>query len=447
MMRHPKRWLLGWSAALLSACQVPVLSQAVLPSPAAVHSLAQLKAKPTPRRHVAIGFKSLPSDAALKTLFQGQPLTIKRILSQAHAVVVTLNQPGDKAMLAKLGKLPGVEYAEWEGIGSVLADVEAAGKGSKPVAGTNTGDPMSKDQWALDKMQVPAAWTLTKGSQDTVIAIVDTGIDLTHPDLRPKLVGGINITDPEQAPKDDFGHGTHVAGIAAAMVGNGVGIAGMAPAARLMPVKVNLPESGGLEEADVAGGVLWAANHGADVINLSLGFSDEDSEFRTLGRAIYYALQKKCVVVAAMGNGFKVSGANHEQFPAAWAQQRSLSNVIAVGATTPDDRRWEHADTGAWQSLAAPGYAILSTTPTYKVPMTGLKDADMGHDVQLNYGRMSGTSMATPYVSGLAALLLSRMSNHEPGLVKAKLMQSADRIGRSDVGVGRVNALAALKFL
>jgi subtilisin family serine protease len=306
---------------------------------------------------------------------------------------------------------------------------------------------MSGDQWALDTMQVPAAWTLTKGSPDTVIAIVDTGIDLHHPDLRPKLVGGINITAPQSAPKDDFGHGTHVAGIAAAMVGNGVGIAGMAPAARLMPVKVNLPESGGLEEADVADGILWAANHGADVINLSLGFADDETEFRTLGRAVHYALQKNCVVVAAMGNGFKSHGADYAQFPAGWAKQRSLGGIIAVGATTPDDRRWEHADTGSWQTLAAPGYAILSTTPTYPVAMTGLQDAAMGQDVQLNYGRMSGTSMATPYVAGLAALLLNRLGSHDPGLVKSKLMQSADRIGGADVGVGRLNALAALKLL
>jgi subtilisin family serine protease len=448
MARRSLIGMLGWAAALLTACQVPMPGPAAMSDQEPIRTLARLKANPTPHRQVAIGFKSLPADSALKTLFQGLPVTVKRVLSQTHVVVVTLKQPDDKALLAKLAKLPGVEYAEWEGVGSVLADLEASGKGSKPAAGPETGDPMSKDQWALDRIQAPAAWTLTRGSQDTVIAIVDTGIDLQHPDLRAKLVGGINITDPGQSPKDDFGHGTHVAGIAAALTGNGVGIAGMAPAARLMPVKVNLPESGGLEESAVADGILWAANHGADVINLSLGFADGDSEFRTLGRAVYYAMhEKKCVVVAAMGNNYKTAGANHPQYPAGWAKQNSLSNIVAVGATTPDDRRWDNADTGPWQTLSAPGFAILSTTPTYKVPMTGLKDAALGHDVKLNYGRMSGTSMATPYVSGLAALLLSRMKNHEPGLVKLKLAQSADRIGSSDVGAGRVNALATLKLL
>jgi serine protease len=445
MTQRSWRWLFGWSAALLSACHVPMLSPATVAGP--VQALARLKARPTPHRSVAIGFKSLPSDAAIQTLLAGLPLTVKRVLSNAQVVVVKLKTPGDKATLAKLTKLPGVEYAEWEGVGSVLADVNAAAKAPKTAIGPETGDPMAKEQWALDRIQAPAAWTLSKGSQDTIIAIVDTGIDLQHPDLRAKLVGGINITDPQQAPKDDFGHGTHVAGIAAASVGNGVGIAGVAPAARLMPIKVNLPESGGLEESDVADGILWAANHGADVINLSLGFTDGETEFRTLGRAVSYALQKKCIVVAAMGNSFQFNGANHPQFPAAWSRSSSLSGIIAVGATTQEDRRWEHADTGAWQTLAAPGYAILSTTPTYKVAMTGMKDAQMGHDVKLNYGRMSGTSMATPYVAGVAALLLSRMKHHEPALVKAKLAQSADRVGQSDLGVGRVNALATLKLL
>lgn len=448
-MARRLRWgMVVGALALASACQAPVLGPATTTAEP-VTSLARLKVRPTPHRHVAMGFKALPGDAALQALLQGLPVTVKRVLPLAHAVVVTLQKPDDKAMLAKLGKLPGVDYAEWEGVGSVLADLEAAGKGKKPTAATgpDTGDPMSKDQWALDRMQVPAAWTLSKGSADTVIAVVDTGVDLQHPDLRGKLVGGINITEPGQPAKDDFGHGTHVAGIAAALTGNGVGIAGMAPAARVMPVKVNLPESGGLEESDVADGILWAANHGADVINLSLGFADGDSEFRTLGRAVYYALhEKKCIVVAAMGNNYQAFGANHPQYPAAWAKQSSMSGLIAVGATTADDRRWANADTGPWQTLAAPGFGILSTTPTYKVAMTGLKDTALGDDMALNYGRMSGTSMAAPYVSGLAALLLKRMSNHEPALVKLKLAQSADRIGAADVGAGRINALATLKL-
>ena len=427
---------------VLSACQAPAAAIGTSVTAEPVTSLAKLRTVPTAKRAIAIGFTTLPGDAALTKLLAGLPLTVKRVMPSTHTVIVTATTPGDTALLAKLEKLNGVEYAEWEGVGSILAGTPT------PAAGAiATGDPRSPEQWALSKIQAPAAWTLTKGSADTVIAIVDTGIDLGHPDLRQKLVAGINITEPGKSPKDDFGHGTHVAGIAAAVLGNGEGIAGMAPAARLMPVKVNLPESGGLEESAVAEGILWAANHGADVINLSLGFSDGESEFRTLARAVFYAESHKCIVVAAMGNGFQTFGANHAQFPAAWTHKSSLSNVVAVGATMPDDKRWPGADTGDWITVSAPGYNILSTTPTYKVPMTGLKDASLGEDVRLNYGTMTGTSMATPYVSGLAALLLSRMGNHEPALVKRKLEQSADRVGGTDLGAGRINALATLKLL
>ncbi|MBC7544353.1 MAG: S8 family serine peptidase [Candidatus Sericytochromatia bacterium] len=436
----------GWKGlavglgAVLFACQAPVSGTTPM-ADESVASLAKLKTAPAAKRHVAIGFSTLPSGAALRQLLAGLPVVITRLLPNAQVVVVTLDQPGDETVLAKLAKLPNVDYADWDGVGSILA-----GMPTTSAAGLVTGDPRAPEQWALSKIQAPAAWTLTQGSPETVIAIVDTGIDLDHPDLRAKLVGGTNIPAPQQTPKDDFGHGTHVAGIAAAVVGNGVGVAGVAPAARLMPVKVNVPGSGGLEESAVADGILWAAGHGADVINLSLGFSDGDSEFRTLGRAVHYALSRKCIVIAAMGNGFQTFGANHAQYPAAWSRKSSLSQIITVGATMPKDTRWPGADTGNWITLSAPGYSILSTAPTYTVPMTGMRDAALGADMRLNYGQLTGTSMAAPYVSGLAALLLHRESTHEPAVIKRKLEMSADRVGGADLGVGRINALATLKL-
>lgn len=439
-------------AAIVTACQVPAVSVPSIQAP--VDGLAALKAKRQAKRHIALGFRKLPTNADITRLLGDLPVQVRRALPETHSLIVTPTGTGDAALLKRLAALPGVEYAEWEGIGSVMADfagpspVMAANKAGAAPAKASESDPRLGEQWALEAIKAREAWTLTRGSPKTVIAIVDTGIDLKHPDLAPKIVAGYNAANPSKPPLDDLGHGTHVAGIAAAMTGNGEGIAGMAPAARLMPIKVNLEGSTSLEESTVAAGILWAANHGADVINLSFGFAGDDgSQFRTLGRAVYHALRKNCVVVAAMGNHYESEGARHKVYPAAWSQQQSFSELIAVGATTPDDARWKAANTGPWTTLSAPGFKILSTTPTYQVPLTGYKDRQSGDDVQLHYGRLSGTSMAVPMVSGVAALMLHRMRTPEPGLVKLKLQYSADRLRDADLGAGRLNALSAVRDL
>ncbi|MBO9540780.1 S8 family serine peptidase [bacterium] len=290
------------------------------------------------------------------------------------------------------------------------------------------------------------AWDATLGDPRVVVAVVDTGVDITHPDLRDRVVTGRNFVTqieedqddgttklvdlPDKGPLDDNGHGTHVAGIIAAAE-NLQGITGMAPRCKIMPIKSLAYNESGFS-SDVAMGVVWAVDHGAHVINMSLGAYGGS---KALEKAVAYALSKNVTVVAAMGNdradadaGFGLS----PSYPAA------LPGVIAVGATDGDDKSAYFSNAGRWISVSAPGDGILSTTPTY--PVHGF--------VAQDYDEMSGTSMATPFVAGLTALMLSLTPNLTPQQLKGRLEASADDVGTpgfdTATGHGRINPMRAL---
>ena len=300
-------------------------------------------------------------------------------------------------------------------------------------AGLTLDDPRNGEQYGNEKIDLPQAWDLTMGDESVVVAVVDTGVDLTHPDLRDRLTSGTSFVEGSQGPLDDNGHGTHVAGIIAASANNGVGVAGVAPLVRIMPVKVLKNDRFG-RLSDIVSGIAWAVDHGADVINLSLG-SDEDKNghSKAMDATVRYAISRNVTVVAAMGN----MGINGISYPAGYA------GVIAVGASDERDERASFSSYGKWISVCAPGVGILSTTPTYDVYETS--ESGMAH----NYDYLDGTSMATPFVSGVAALVLSRYPNLPPTLVKARIEKSADSIGLpgfdSFTGFGRINAFKALR--
>ena len=280
-------------------------------------------------------------------------------------------------------------------------------------------DPGRVDQYGLEQVKAPAAWPASTGKGVT-IAVIDTGVDLDHPDLAGKLVPGIDLAEPNTPPDDTDGHGTHVAGIAAAVTGNGTGVAGVAPEARIMPVRVL--DTLGTGETDVAiAGIRWAVDHGARVINLSLGpvvppLFGPDPDYEA---AIAYAWSKGAVVVASAGN-LELVGAGQ---PSGYSR-----NVKAVVVTATDrDRRhpgWANRADTAW-SVAAPGDDILSTLP----------DAA--------YGFKSGTSMAAPHVAGIAALALAR--GFTPQQTVDRLLATATKLGDpSSDGAGLVDAAAVV---
>lgn len=273
-------------------------------------------------------------------------------------------------------------------------------------------DPGWNQQYGPSKMQCPAAWDIESGDPTVVIAIVDTGIDLSHPDLSGKLVPGYDFVNQDANPQDDQGHGTHCAGIAAASTNNGIGVAGIASNCKLMPVKV-LDSGGSGYLSDVADGITWAVQNGAKVVSLSLGGS---SGSQALSDAIDYAWNNGAVVVAAAGN----NGWTSPAYPAYYA------NAIAVASTDQIDQRSSFSNYGSWVDVAAPGSSIYSTF--------------LGG----GYGYMSGTSMACPGVAGLAGLVFSRLGpNATPAQVRSAIEGSCDDVG-TFVAHGRVNALGAM---
>ena len=228
-------------------------------------------------------------------------------------------------------------------------------------------------QYGLINIRAPQGWDYSRGSSNMIIAIVDTGVDLGHPDLSTKIVAGRDFVNNDFTAQDDNGHGTHVAGIAAAASNNGTGVAGVSWGARIMPVKV-LNAGGGGTYGDVIAGITWATDNGAHVINLSVGGT---AASLALQNAVDYAVNNGVIVVAAAGN----DGANLLRYPAAY------SNTIAVGATDSFNNLAGFSNFGPEMDLVAPGVSIYST--------------NLGGA----YGYRSGTSMAAPFVSGLAAIL------------------------------------------
>ena len=318
-------------------------------------------------------------------------------------------------------------------------------------------DPKYPEQWSLPLMKLPQAWAIEKGNREVVIAIIDSGIDYRHDDLAPKVwinpgeapdngldddgngyvddIYGWDFTDApnlqaegdyiegDSEPIDESGHGTHVAGIAGAMPNNGIGIAGVAWECPLMAIRAGLSLGGSsrMQDDDSAAAIVYAADNGASVINMSWG-----SEHRSfvIQDAIDYAYARGVVLVAAAGNSQKPEAI----FPAAYRK------VIAVASTEQNQQRFYQSNFGAAIDIGAPGNVILST------------------QINNQYRLLTGTSMASPHVAGVAALMLAK----RPGLtheeVRHILINTADPVHREDsdeldekfVGAGTVNAERAL---
>jgi subtilisin family serine protease len=276
-------------------------------------------------------------------------------------------------------------------------------------------------RYGLERVQAPAAWEIITGTATVVIAVVDSGVNLDHPELAGQLVAGYDFVDNDDQPYDTTGHGTHVAGVIAAGINNGLGVTGVCPNCKVMPVRV-LNNANLSSWATVARGILYATDQGARIINLSLG-AQLYSE--TLAAAVRYATERGVVVVGAAGN----NGGEAPFYPAA------LDGVIAVSATTTADTRWERSDFGSYIDVAAPGDLIYSTYHQLDNIFGG-------------YTYMSGTSMAAPFVAGVAGLLLSADPTLSATQVTEAMILGADDLGApgwdAEFGFGRVNAYGAL---
>jgi len=290
-------------------------------------------------------------------------------------------------------------------------------------------DPYWSLQWGPKKIEANWAWNTTVGDYDLLVAVIDTGIDYDHPDLAANYVPlGYDWVNNDPDPRDDCGHGTHCAGIIAAVMNNSVGIAGVAQV-KIMAEKVI--DNGGWGYADwFAEGVIHATDAGAKILSISLG-GYGDSEL--MHDSLRYAYDAGVLIVAAAAN----DNSNIKPYPAGY------SEVVAVAATDQNDRKAEFSNWGDWIELSAPGVSVYSTMPTYWVTFNG-------YGYSMNYDYLSGTSMACPHVAGVAALVWSRFPGKSRDWVRLWLRSTSDDLGAPgfDVyyGYGRVNARRAAEY-
>jgi hypothetical protein len=306
-------------------------------------------------------------------------------------------------------------------------------------------DPLFAEQWALRHVGAQCAWARTVGSPDVTVAVVDSGVDLGHPDLVDRLrADGHDFVDGDDDPSDENGHGTNVAGIIAATLDNGEGVAGLAPGVRILPVRV-MNRRGAGSDRSIARGIRYAADQGAQVINLSLGATltiDADTVSEQVTSAIRYAQEKGALVVVAAGNDF---------LPLENAIVGNNKDVLVVAATDENDRKAPFSNSGSWVGIAAPGVHILSTMPTYEVFLTS-NAVPRDERFRQNYDYMSGTSQAAPFVSALAALIFSAHPDWDARRVAREIKERAADISRQnrelaergDWVAGRIDACESL---
>jgi subtilisin family serine protease len=338
-----------------------------------------------------VRFRAGTSTAEIEAAADRAGGTVAGHLAELGVHVVKVAPAQTDEALASLRSEPSVE--------SVERDVLLQGLETVP------NDSLWPLQWGLRVIGAPQAWDTTRGTSSSVIAVLDTGVDALHPDLVGSVVPGRDLVNGDADPSDDEGHGTSVAGVIAARTNNGEGQAGACWACSLMPVKV-LDSTGSGKTSTVASGIVWAVDHGARVLNLSLGSPGTTTALRD---AVAYASRKNAVLVAAAGN----SGVDTPFYPAGY------TDVISVAATTEADVRYEWSNYGEWVRVAAPG--------CNPAPRRG------------GYIEFCGTSSSAALVAGIAGLALSV----NPSASKSDLEQAISSNGAAVPGVarfGRVNA-------
>jgi subtilisin family serine protease len=395
------------------------------------HTQFRLKQTQYASDHILVKFKSSLSDNAVEAIInEYQSRAMKKIPKLKVYKIQIPEHYSVEEMVYAFERNPDVEYAEPNYIVRITAtpnDTLFQEQYALHNTGQDIGVPGSPSGTDRADIKAPEGWEETKGTDSTVIAIIDTGIDLLHPDLQSKILsGGRDFVNDDFDASDDHYHGTLVAGIAAAETNNNEGIAGVAWNCKLLPVKV-LNEDGEGYDFWVADGIIWAADNGADVINMSFGIEERPDILR---EALHYAKAAGVILVAAAGNED-----DFVYYPAAYDEY-----CIAVAATDYNDERPEWSNPGPEVDVAAPGVRILSCVPTWYWGPGSFPYA---------YG--DGTSFAAPHVAGLAALI----KDLKPWLRVDEIMDiirfTADDVNSGSspgfdefIGYGRINMDRAL---
>lgn len=379
---------------------------------------------------VLVRFRSEVSPGMIPALVAGHRTQIEEIAPRFHLWRLRVEPGSEQAMVRAWSALSQVLYAEPNYWAWAMADPP--------------DDTYYHLQWNLDRVRAPAAWEITQGDPSMPIAIIDTGIDLSHPDLVDKLwinpgetpgngvdddgngyvddLHGYDFINADGDPVDDYGHGTHVAGIAAATTHNGLGVASMAPANPLMALKV-LGSDGEGDYAGIIQAIDYALGEGAKVMNLSLAGTEHSP---ALQDAVQAATAAGAILVAAAGND--QTGTNPLFYPAAYTE------VLAIGATDSNDRIAPFSAHHPYVDVVAPGLSVYSTHWRQSSGST--------------YAYMLGTSMAAPHAAGLAALLLAADPSLTVEGIEERIVGSAEDLGAPGwdayYGWGRIDAHSAL---
>lgn len=367
---------------------------------------------------VLIKFKDGVLQAEKVNVLRTYQARIVNKLEVLDVFVLQIPQGAEEKVAAALSHNPNIEFVEPDYMAQTLMTVN---------------DPYFSSQWGLENtndadIDAPIAWDITKGSSGTIVAILDSGVSKNHPDVSSQVIDRTNFSN-SSSDDDVYGHGTHVGGIVAALTNNGIGIAGVCPDCKLMSVKV-LNDNGAGAYSWIASGIIYAADHGAKVINMSLGGSQKSI---TLENAVNYAWNKGVVVVAAAGN----SGNQSKTYPGAYV------NVVAVASTDNQDKKAYFSEYGSWVDVAAPGVSIYSAWNDGSSPYD---PQPVCFNLTECYKYASGTSMSTPMTAGVAALIWSKGTYTAASQVRNRLEATADKIPGTGTywSSGRINAANAV---
>jgi subtilisin family serine protease len=377
-----------------SVCKVKLLLAAILSL-----SVASVFASPPEwaQGRILVKGKAGLSDARLeKILNKANGRSISK-LQQINTHIVEVPPQAEDAVIRALSSSPHIDFAEKD----MLVEANAV----------TPNDPSYSSQWHLPKIQAPTAWDASAASGIT-IAIVDSGVEASHPDLVSSLVPGWNVVSNNSDTSPATGHGTRVAGTAAATGNNSLGVASVAWGANIMPIRIT--NDGWAYWSDMAEGILWAADHGADVVNISYDIADSSA----VTNAAQYLRNKGGVTLTSAGNSNADKGYSDNPY------------IITVAATTSSDAKASWSNFGNNIDVTAPGAGIYTTT-------TGG-----------GYTSASGTSHASPVAAGVVALIMGANPGLSPNEVEAILEDSADDLGSNGwdpvFGYGRVNAGVAV---